>query len=217
MRTALIAGASGLVGGECLKRLLADPDYERVVAIVRKPLPAHPKLESKVVDFAQLSALDPFPVTDVFCALGTTIKKAGSQEAFRKVDFEYPKAFAEFGKQCGAATLALVSSVGADTASSYFYLRVKGETESALAAMGFASTSIFRPGFLLGNRTENRPLERFASPFSKAIGFLLVGGLRKYRAIEGATVGHAMVAAAKRGAPGTDIYEFDEIVTLSTV
>src|SRR4051794_20682862 len=99
MRTALIAGASGLVGGECLKRLLADPDYERVVAIVRKPLPAHLKLESKVVDFEQLSALEPFPVSDVFCSLGTTIKKAGSQEAFRKVDLEFPKAFAEFARR----------------------------------------------------------------------------------------------------------------------
>ena len=100
MRTALIAGATGLVGGACLQQLLADSKYRRVIAIVRRPTAvAHPKLESHVIDFEQIGTLEPTAIDDVFCALGTTIKKAGSQEAFRKVDFEYPKAIAEYAKR----------------------------------------------------------------------------------------------------------------------
>ena len=133
MRTALIAGATGLIGGACLERLLADSKYRRVIAIVRRPLTVvHPKLESHVTDFDQLETLEPAAIDDVFCALGSTIKKAGSEEAFRKIDLGYPKALCTYAKRCGAVRVALVSSVGADASSSNFYLRVKGETEAAI-------------------------------------------------------------------------------------
>jgi uncharacterized protein YbjT (DUF2867 family) len=215
MRTALIAGATGLVGGSCLQRLLADGKYSRVIAIVRRPLAvAHPKLESRVIDFEQIGTLEPTAIDDVFCALGTTIKKAGSQEAFRKVDFEYPKALAEYAKRCGALRIALVSSVGADASSSNFYLRVKGETEAAIEWLGFGSTNIFRPSLLMGARPEQRIGEQIAIPVMKAVQFLLIGGLRRYRPIHADTVAAAMVAAVKLGRPGTHIYYFDEINSL---
>jgi uncharacterized protein YbjT (DUF2867 family) len=215
MRRALIAGATGLVGSACLNRLLADPEYERVIAVVRRPLAAHPKLEPRIIDFDKLRDLDAFPVDDVFCALGTTIKKAGSQAEFRKVDFEYPKLLAEFGRRCGAGRIALVSSVGADASSSNFYLRVKGETEAAVISTGYESAHIFRPSFLIGERAERRLGEQVAGPAMNALGFLLIGSLRRYRAIPAERVGAAMVTAVKRGLRGIHIYEFDEINALA--
>jgi uncharacterized protein YbjT (DUF2867 family) len=215
MRTALIAGATGLVGGACLQRLIADSKYRRVIAVVRRPMSvSHPKLESHVIDFERIESLEPTAIDDVYCALGTTIKKAGSQEAFRKVDFEYPKALAAYAKRCGALRIALVSSVGANASSSNFYLRVKGETEAAIESFGFGSTNIFRPSFLIGVRPEQRIGEQIAIPVFKSLQFLLVGGLRRYRPIHADTVVAGMVAAVKLGKPGTHIYYFDEINSL---
>src|SRR5258708_2620144 len=181
MTTALILGSTGLVGGHCLSRLLATSHYERVVAIVRRPLPTHPKLTQLVTDFEKLDKLEPCPITDVYCALGTTIKKAGSQEAFRKVDYDYPLQLAEWAIRMGAKQFLLVSSVGADPKSASFYLRVKGELESAVSKLPYEAVHIFRPGVLLGERPETRPMERFAIKVLTACQFALVGGLRKYR------------------------------------
>lgn len=215
MRTALIAGATGLIGGACLERLLADSKYRRVIAIVRRPLTVvHPKLESHVTDFDQLETLEPAAIDDVFCALGSTIKKAGSEEAFRKIDLGYPKALCTYAKRCGAVRVALVSSVGADASSSNFYLRVKGETEAAIEFLGLGSTHIFRPSLLMGARREQRIKEQIAIPIGKVLQFALIGGLRRYRPIEAESVAAAMVAAMKLGSPGTHIYHLDQINSL---
>ena len=146
-RTALIAGATGLVGSLCLKQMLADPAYDQVIAISRRPVPESPKLTQKIVDFDKLGQLTSIADDDAFCALGTTIRKAGSQEAFRKIDVGYSKAFAELALAAGARQFALVSSVGANPRSTNFYLRTKGEIEDAVKALPFTSVHIFQRAF----------------------------------------------------------------------
>ena len=151
--TALIAGATGLVGSHCLRTLLDGGYYERVIALTRRPLDRrHPRLVETIVDFEKLDEIDLFPAADVFCALGTTMRRAGSQPAFLKVDFEYPRIIAARSAAAGARRFLLVSSVGADSRSNNFYLRVKAELEKAVNALPFESTHIFRPSFLVGER-----------------------------------------------------------------
>src|SRR5690349_16511362 len=132
-RTALLLGGTGLVGGFCLEALLADPYWEKVILLSRRELPqlSHPRLEQKVVSFENLASTELPAADDIFCALGTTIRKAGSQEAFRRVDFELPVAAARQTLKSGAQQFVLVSSIGADPASKNFYLRTKGEVEQA--------------------------------------------------------------------------------------
>ncbi len=216
-RTALLLGASGLVGGFCLRTLLEDPAYGRVTLLGRRELtvPARPKLTQKIVSFENLSAADFSNTDDLFCALGTTIRKAGSQNAFRRVDFEYPLAAAKQALNVGAQRFILVSSVGADAASKNFYLRTKGELEQAVSALGFQAVHIFQPSILLGRREEFRAGERAAIAITPALNLALIGGLRRYRGISAATVGKAMVAAAKQEESGTKIYEYDQIVQLA--
>ena len=139
-RTAIVAGASGLVGEHCLRRLLASGMHEHVVAFVRGPLNVtHKRLEQRTVDYERLGRMSAFPrVQDVFCCLGTTMKKAGSEAAFRKVDFEYVVRLAETSLRTGADHFYLVSAVGADPKSRVFYSRVKGEAEDSVAKLGFA-------------------------------------------------------------------------------
>jgi uncharacterized protein YbjT (DUF2867 family) len=150
-------------------------------------------------------------VDDVFCCLGTTIKKAGSQAAFRKVDFTYAYEAAQLAVQQGAEHFLLVSSLGADANSSVFYSRVKGELEIAIAALPFAAVSIFQPSLLLGERAEFRFGERLAEPLAKVLSVFLLGPLRKYRAIEAHTVAAAMIHVAKSPGKGVTIYESDRI------
>ena len=214
MKTALIAGATGLVGSHCLARLLAEPAYERVIALVRRPLPhSDPRLDQRVTDFGALGAAGTaFPAaSDVFCCLGTTMKKAGSEEAFRLVDFTYVVGLAAQSLEHGARQFLLVSSIGANRASSFFYTRVKGETEEAVAALPFEGRQIFRPSILVGERAENRPGERAWIAALKGSAFLMVGPMRKYRPIAAATVAEAMVRVALRAPRGVNIYESNEI------
>ena len=215
-RTAVIAGASGLVGGYCLRALLDRPEYDHVRTIGRRPLPlTHEKLDQQTSDFDDLRTLDIPAGADVFCALGTTLRKAGSKAAFRKVDLEYPKALAERAIACGAQQFLLVSSVGADARSRNFYLHVKGETERTIGAMPFRAVHIFRPGFLLGSRGEDRPGERIAAALLPRLEFLLRGNWQKYRAIPAEIVGRAMPAAAMRSERGICVYEYEMIYWLS--
>src|SRR5262249_15958513 len=217
-KTAVLLGASGLVGGFCLRALLADPGYAHVAALSRRapPLPAHPKLAQKVANFEALIASDFQGVDDIFCALGTTIRKAGSQEAFRRVDLEYPLAAARAAKQAGATQFVLVSSVGADAASKNFYLRTKGDVERELANVAFGALHVLRPSLLLGKREEFRLGERIMAALAPVLNFAMMGGLRRYRAIPAAVVGRAMVAAARQGKGGTFVHEFDEILQLAS-
>src|SRR5438477_2183148 len=136
--TALIAGATGLVGGYCLRALLESGDYQNVITFTRRPLATqHPRLIQTIVDFEKLGEIEPFPAGDVFCAMGSTIRRAGSQHAFLRVDFEYPRTIAERSAAAGARQFLLVSSAGADPKSSNFYLRVKAELEKAVTALPF--------------------------------------------------------------------------------
>ena len=217
MDTALVVGATGLVGSHCLKTLLDSGAYERVVAFTRRPLgQQHPRLVETIVDFNKLEDVEPFPTADVFCALGTTIAKAGSQADFLKVDFEYPRIIAERSAAAGANQFLLVSSAGANPQSSNFYLRVKAQLEKAVTGLSFESVHIFRPSFLIGARAEFRVADALAGPAMRAVQFALVGKLRKYRPIAASTVASAMVVAAREAKPGRHIYHYDDIVSLAS-
>jgi uncharacterized protein YbjT (DUF2867 family) len=212
-RTALLLGASGLVGGHCLKLLLADPFYEKVVAPVRRPLAVEDDSLLQVqIDFERIEEhVAELRADDVFCCLGTTMKNAGSQEAFSKVDLTYPRRFAEITLANGAEQFLLVSAVGADPDSSIFYNRVKGEVEEALAHYDFDTFHVFRPSLLLGKRLGNRPGERFAQQISKLLSFALVGPLKMYRPVEAEAVAFAMVEIAKEGWQGRHLFSSEMI------
>lgn len=214
-RAALLAGASGLVGGHVLRLLLADDAYARVITLARRQLPAsRAKLEQRVVDMDALDELTDLPsIDDVFCCLGTTIKKAGSQDAFRNVDFDYVLGVARAGLRTGATQFLIVTAIGADPASRVFYSRVKGEVEQAVRALPYGSVQIFRPSLLVGDRPEHRLAERIGVPIARAVAPLLLGPLRRYRPIRAADVARAMVQIAKEAPRGPNVYEYDGIVT----
>jgi uncharacterized protein YbjT (DUF2867 family) len=207
-RTALIAGASGLVGGECLRRLLASGAYAKVTVVTRRSLGAaakHPKLNEIVVDFAQLGSVkEGLRADHVFCALGTTIRKAGSREKFREVDFEYPRQLAQLALASGARHFSLVSALGASSGSGVFYSRVKGELEDALRGMGWPSLCLLRPSVIAGDRRESRPVERLSET-------LLRFGPAKYRPVTAGGIAAAMIATAQREPRGVTVIESRDI------
>jgi uncharacterized protein YbjT (DUF2867 family) len=217
-RTALISGATGLVGGHCLQRLLEQDEYERVVALTRRDLGVrHDKLEPLDVDFDRLKAhRQELVADDVFCCLGSTIRKAGSRRRFREIDYGYNLAVAQGAQLGGANQFLLVSSVGASPKSRTFYLQVKGELEAAISVLPYRSHHVFRPSFLLGKRAESRPLDSVAGAFTRVGSLAMVGGLRRFRAVRAEAVAHAMVAAALEGKPGSHVYWQPEILSLST-
>jgi len=212
-KRALIVGATGLVGGYVLRRLLAHSRYSRVEILVRRESPIRdPKLTQRIVDFASLDVLG-IAADEVFCCLGTTIRKAGSEEAFRRVDYDYPLTLARLAKVVGADKFLLVSALGANPKSAVFYNRVKGEVEHAIAAVGLPAAYFFRPSLLLGPRAENRPGEKIGIAVGKAIAPLMIGGLRKYRPIHADTVAAAMVYVANHDSPA-GVIESDVITRL---
>jgi len=202
----LLAGATGLVGGLCLQRLLADPAFTRVVVLVRRPLGiTHPKLEQHEVDFARLETARPlFKVDKLICALGTTIKQAGSQERFREVDHDYPLQLARLGLAQGARHFLLVSALGANAKSGVFYNSVKGDVEADVRALEFRQLTIVRPSLLLGERQEFR----LGEEVGKRLAFLVPG---KYRPVQADDVAKVLVEAARRDTPGVEVIESDEI------
>ncbi len=215
-RTALLAGATGLVGRSCLQRLLASDTYERVRILVRRPVGTnHDKLEELQVDFETLESLSIGAVDDVFVTLGTTIKAAGSQQAFYKVDHDYVVAAAKLGKRAGATRFALVSSIGVGGVAANFYLRVKGDTERDVQTIGYECVEIFRPGLLVGNRDEKRTGEEFGIVATKLVSGLFVGPFRQYRPIEATDVAAAMVAAMSKGEPGVHVRTFEDMQNLA--
>lgn len=201
---ALLAGASGLVGGALLDLLLADARVERVTSVGRRPLDrTHPKLTQRTVDFAALDLRDLAGVTQAYCTLGTTIKKAGSEAAFRAVDHDAVMAFATAAKALGVGHLSVVSALGASATSMSFYNRVKGETERDLQALSLPSLAILQPSLLLGDRTESRTGEALAIGLSRALGPLLKPFAS--RPIEYTTVARAMVTLAFEARPGAHV------------
>src|SRR5450755_337390 len=218
-RTAIVAGASGLVGAHCLRRLLASGLHEHVVAFVRGPLNVtHKRLEQRTIDYERLGRMSAFPrAQDVFCCLGTTMKRAGSEEAFRRVDYEYVVRLAESSVRTGADRFFLVSAVGANPKSRVFYSRVKGEAEEAVGRLGFAGLHIFRPSLLVGRRSEKRPGEELGIAAARIVSGVLFGPARKYRPIKADTVARAMIVIAREGSPGTHVYASDEMEGLATL
>lgn len=206
--TALVAGASGLVGAHLLEQLAAQPDFKRVIAVTRRPLQSDlPRLANRIVRFEALEeSLKGTHAEVAFCSIGTTLRTAGSREAFRRVDFDVTLAFARAAREAGAQRFVLVSSVGASREANNFYLRVKGETEEAVSAVGFASLDILQPGLLLGSRSEMRPLELAARVVMPVLNLLLHGPVEKYRAIPASVVAAAMVGAARSGRQGIHRY-----------
>jgi uncharacterized protein YbjT (DUF2867 family) len=215
-RSALLLGATGLVGGHCLRLLLHEPAYTRVHALGRRPLGrAHPKLVEHVADFDRLGETAPeVRADDVFCCLGTTIAVAGSRQAFRRVDHDYVVAGARLALANGAKRFLLVSALGADERSRVFYNRVKGEAERDVSALGFEGVVILRPSLLLGERAERRRGEEMGKRVIRVIGPLLVGPLRKYRGIEAETVARAMVRQALANPTGVHVVESDQVSRL---
>ena len=213
-RIALVAGATGLVGGHVLQRLLAESAWTRIITVGRRPISQrHDKFEQRTVDFGALPSLSDLPhVDDVFCCLGTTIKQAGSQTAFRRVDHDYVVALAQAGLRSGATQFLLVSAIGADPESRVFYSRVKGETEADIRKLPYRAIQIFRPSLLLGERAQFRLGERIAIMAAPLLSWLLFGRLRRYRPIHAAVVAHAMTRIALEAPRGPNVFEYDAMI-----
>lgn len=216
-KTALIAGASGLVGQHLLQILLHNEAYNRVIALARSPLnEQHPKLIEHIVNFDKLEEQPSlFAVDDVFCCLGTTIKKAGSQEVMYRIDVDYPFTIAKLSQQQGAQQFLVVSAMGANPNSTIFYSRMKGELEQKLASLAYPSLSILRPALLLGERNEVRVGERLGAIVAKGTSWLMGGPLQKYKAIEGKQVARAMYNLSQQNNAGVHIYDNKQLHELA--
>ncbi|MGV3596157.1 MAG: NAD(P)H-binding protein [Sediminibacterium sp.] len=209
-KTALLLGASGLTGQHLLDLLLNDPLYAQITIYVRKPVHiSHPKLVQQIIDFEQLdSSVD---ATDVFCCLGTTIKKAGSQDAFKQVDLIYPQKIAALQLAAGSQKFLVISAVGADANSSIFYSRTKGQLEASLTALGYPCVCIFRPSFIMGDRAERRVGEKIGVFIAQLISPLLIGPLKKYKPVSALALAKSMQDSAHHSLNGTHIISSDKI------
>jgi len=210
--SALIAGGTGLVGGHLLRQLASDARYVCAFAVTRRTSGlAGAKIQERVVDFGALAGVE-FPKADIgFCALGTTMRVAGSKEAFARVDRDAVVAFAQACKAARVKTFVHVSSMGANARSSVFYNAIKGQTEEALEAIGFESLVVLRPSLLVGTRSEDRPLERFGVMLAPVMRAILIGPLRKFAPIDASLVAAAMLKAPFAQTKGLRIMLSDEI------
>jgi uncharacterized protein YbjT (DUF2867 family) len=214
-RKALLLGATGLIGGYCLQNLLDDPTYSEVIALVRKPpLKTHRKLKTVITKFDKNleHELSKANADDVYCCLGSTIKKAGSKEAFQAVDLYLVVAIADIMKRQGAEQFIVISAMGADKDSKVFYNRVKGEMESSLQELGYPCLRIIRPSLLLGPREEFRLGEKIGVLLASVLKPLMLGPLTKYRPVQAESVARFMDKVAhKEPASGVHVYESDMI------
>lgn len=206
----LLVGATGLVGREVLRLALSDARVSQVVAPVRKPLPAHPKLDAPLVDFDRLPPDAPWWQADaVICTLGTTMKLAGTRQAFRRVDHDYPLAVARLALAAGTRTYALNSAAGANAGSRIFYNRVKGELERDLEALGFRSLTYVRPALIGGERDEARAGEGAALRLLRVLGPVLP---RRWRTNPAPRIAAALLEAAIRTAPGVHVVTSERLL-----
>jgi uncharacterized protein YbjT (DUF2867 family) len=216
-KIAFVFGASGLVGSHVIKELTTNPVYNKIFAVVRKPLVIlDPKVQEIILDTFETFDLSGILAADahVFCCVGTTIKKAGTQEEFRKADYELPIRIAKWAMSKGMLTFVVISSIGAKATSGNFYLRTKGEMEEGLKAMHFPHLIIVRPSLLLGKRNEFRLGEEAARAFSGLMNLLFWGPLKKYRAIHASTVARAMVILANSSQKQV-IFESDKLQVIA--
>lgn len=207
-KIALVVGATGLIGDLLSHRLVESNVYEKVKILARRPLTwQHPRLQEIKFDFDYPNGLLA-QADDIFCCLGTTIRKAGSKEAFRKVDYQYPIDIARLGLDNGAQQFSIVSSMGADSESTFFYNRVKGDVERDLATLGYPTLMIFRPSLLLGERPEFRFGEKLGEGLMRLVSPLIPA---KYKAIDASKVANAMLQTAQQGLTGKHIFESDAL------
>lgn len=208
-RTALVAGATGLVGSCLLQRLLADARYAQVKALSRRALPLqHAKLQVLHTDFTDLGALHAqLAADDVYCCLGTTMKTAGSREAFERVDYHMVVDLARAARAAGAQRFLVISSVGTSERALAYYSRVKARMEKSVAEVGYAATHILRPSLLRGPRAEHRPGEHYAQQIAPLLNALLRGPLKKYRPVEADEVARSMIELAFRDAVDVHIHD----------
>ena len=213
MKTALIIGSTGLIGSQLLELLLESKEYVAVITFVKRDSGIqHPKLKQCIIDFdTPETCKDLVIVDDFFCAIGITIKNAGSQAEFRKVDFEYPKAFATIALQNNVKQFLMVSSLGANANSGNFYLKTKGEIQDFLRNCTFESVSVLQPSLLLGKRKDFRVGEKIGAFFMKLFSFLLIRNLKKYKPIQSEAVAKAMFNLAQKKHKGFQIILSDKL------
>ncbi|MBI5108193.1 MAG: oxidoreductase [Rhodocyclales bacterium] len=214
-RVAVLLGASGATGQKLLPLLLDDPGYHKIIALGRKPLGIrHRKLDDRVVDFDNLAAgFNGRRVDDCYCTFGTTIKIAGSQAAMTRIDHDYVVAFARAALAAGATRFAYLSAANADAGSSVFYARLKGRTEDALRALGFADLSIYRPGMIVAERANRRWAESMVFPLLPLADKLLMGNAARYRSIPVETLAGAIAAFSHTQGAGNRVLYWQEMVS----
>ncbi len=212
MSKALLLGATGLVGSFCLEFLLKSEYFSSVEIWVRNSTGiTHPKLIEKIINFDAITSFNKTDASHVFCCLGTTIKAAGSQAEFCKVDFTYVTELAKLAECSGCLFFSMVSSIGANKLSSIFYLKTKGEAEYFISNCNISSIYILRPSFLIGKRKKIRLAESVGGFFIKIFGVFLVGKLKKYKGINASDVAGAMVFFSQHCKNGINIIESDKI------
>lgn len=214
---AIILGASGLIGSQLLPLLLNGNHFDEVVAFVRKPLRIeHPKLREVITNFDDLEGLNSkIKGSQVFCCLGSTKKKTPNLGDYKRVDLEIPLFFAQKALENGANTYHLVSALGADSSSSNFYTKLKGEVENSIKSLSYPCVHIYQPSFLVGEREENRPLEKIVLPIMRVTDKLLFGSFKKYRSIKAEYVAKAMLNEAIKNKRGIFVHQSDQINKLA--
>ncbi len=212
-RNAVVAGGTGLVGTELLKLLDQERRYGRITSLVRQETVAAGRVENRVVSFDDLDRSELPEVDDAYCCLGTTRRVAGSDDAFRKVDFDYVLAYARAAHRAGAVRFLIVSAMGAKVESRFLYTRVKGQVEAAVSTLGFRVVGIARPSFLIGRRAKARGGETAALVLSHAVTPFMVGPLRRFRPIEARTVAAGLIHLAFNAREGVSVLSSEEIVS----
>ena len=209
MTTSIIAGSTGLIGGNVIKVL--SNKNQSAIALTRRSIPnLPPHVTEMVIDFDDFEKNGSLPsCNNVFICLGTTIKTAGSKENFRKVDINYCLSIAKKAKESGAETLSLISSIGANSSSRNFYLKTKGELEEAVQELGFSTVNIFRPSFLVGKRSKKRLGEKIAIKFATIMDLFLIGSASKYRSVKAESLAKTMVSKVD-SKPGVNYFYFDD-------
>jgi len=208
-RKACVLGGTGLVGSNLLSLLINDRYYSVINVITRKKIPLQADIITQyIVDFNNLESVSrAFTVDDVYCCLGTTMKKAGSKEAFKQVDYDYVIKTARIAHEHGAKQFLVISAVGAHPRSLFFYNRIKGQMEKDVAAIPFEAVHIFRPSLLVGQRHEKRFLEDIAQHCTKPLQYIFKGPLKKYAPVEAKHVAYSMLQAAKAQLHGIYVHE----------
>lgn len=216
MKKAILFGASGFVGSYLLNNLLQSDIYEEVTIVVRKPINIqHPKLKMVLADYHSLAQNKEYLIADdVFIALGTTKKKTPDKKEYYQIDHDYPVLAAQLTKENGAKNISLVSAVGANTKSSIFYVKTKGEAERDVIALDFEHTQIFRPSMIMGSREESRPLEKVFIKIFSVVNLLLIGGLNKYKGITAKNIAKAMITAAQQTNEKVKVFHWEKMKDL---